>query len=100
MTMTAGSVTVNADGTRTGSGIALTIYDAMVPAMESLIPPWAAALATNEDKVQGRKAIAAQAGAIAAGIVAGVQTATITVPANTWDPGSPSVQRTLNSAIT
>lgn len=99
MTMTAGSVTVNPDGSRTGSGIALTMYDSMMPALEALGPAWVQALSATE-KVAGRKVIAAQCTSIAAAIVAGVQTATITIAQNALDTGIPSVQRTLNGAIT
>ena len=89
MSMTAGSVTVANDESRTGSGMALAIYDAdfatlvlpPVPVLGSTTPPWNATIPVSQFDVDTAKAgrlgilreMARKATAYAAGVVSHIQ---------------------------
>lgn len=101
MALVAGSVTVDGTtGARTGSGLALALYDADVDPYDPNTPQggwpaaqWKAAL------IEGRQRLATGSNAKAAAIVACVGAADVRVPAGALDTGVPSVERVIGGAV-
>lgn len=101
MALSAGSVSVDDDGNAGGEGLALKLYLADVEAAESSLTPEASdAIAADPSIVAvPRQMLAARAQSQAEAFVAATKTATLTIPAATWDAGSPSVERVVDGAI-
>lgn len=102
MTVAVGSVTVADNGTESGTGLALAVYQSMRPALEATAPPASQIeLALDPSKAApGRRAIAVLATGIASGIAAALPSMTLTFAADDLASGVPTATRVLNGKVT
>ena len=92
MSLTVGSVSVDEDGVRTGSGYALALYDSMVSYIEDRNDE----TPSVEQKLAIAEYVNAQAGTLLTYVVVN---AVVTVPANAFGSGIPAAPVVLNGAI-
>lgn len=95
MSLVAGTVTINPNGTYTGTGLAKTLMDAKVTSWDASPLPLPIRLTMYEAY---RREAEATASALVAFITANA-VVSVAVPANAIDPGIPSAPRTLTGTV-